>query len=798
MTQSHGATAGPFARHVRRAASVRSPARTPCGGIRAGGFLLPWNWHETVMKIHIRAALLLAFLLAACDGGSSTGAPTASFRLILPTPTLELEAGDEATLQPVVQDAGGGAVQAQVEWTVSAPEVVAVDRDGRVSALQPGAATVTAAYRGATATASVTVHPHAVARVVVTPPADTLAFIGETVRLAAQAFTSRGKPAASAFAWTSLDPQVATVDGGGLAVSAAPGVARIVATASGAADTAMIHVIPTVAALVLTPAAATLAPGGSVALQASPRDAGGTVVQGSTVAWVSSAPAVATVDAAGVVRGVAPGSASVTATSGAATAAAQVTVQAAAIATLEVSPASATVDVGGTVGLVPVARDATGNVLTGRPVAWSTSNAAVATVTSGQVRGVAGGTAAITVTAEGKTATAQVTVRAPVASVSVEPATATVDAGATVTLRAVARDGAGNVLSGRPVTWVSSAPAVATVASSGVVTGVSAGTASVYATVEGRTGSAQVTVRAPSVPAAGTPVPQAGDVVFLDTRAGGAHSIQASAVTTLQQALAAGAPANLGAGASGYTGPGALGFGRVDFTTDVDGRGTHAFRFNWTRAAGNPGGCGGKEDADPANDGTYNAVSQHTQYLRFDPLLNGPGREVYLTYRLWAGRTATGGGTGQDAVGTFDHQSLTGGHKMLVWFRRNATGTGSTSAGRITATAGDGTRGVELHWQGEEGGSPSVPDQYSNPAFDLNQYRNQVVTVAYRFRAESALGARDGIVQQWMNGRLVLDLRNAGSAHTGWSAAQIGGPTWICVPQDQTMYVWDVVAWRTN
>jgi uncharacterized protein YjdB len=753
------------------------------------------------MKLQIRATLALALLLAACDGGRSTGASTASFRLTFPTPSLELEAGEQTILQPTVQDAGGGAVQARVEWTVSAPEVVSVDGDGRVSALQPGTATVTATYRGAAASAGVTVHPQAVARVAVTPGADSLAFIGETVRLAAQAFTTRGKAVQSAFTWTSLDPQVATVDGGGLATAVAPGVARIVATANGAADTAMIHVIPAVAALVLTPAAATLAPGGSVALQASPRDAGGTVVQGSAVAWASSAPAVATVDAAGVVRGVAAGAATVTAASGAVSAAATVTVQAAAIATLELSPASATVDVGGTVALIPVARDAAGNVLTGRPVAWSTSDASVATVTSGQARGVAGGTAAITVSAEGKAATAQVTVRAAVATVAVEPTTATIDAGGTVSLRAVARDGAGNVLSGRPVTWVSSAPAVATVASTGVVTGVSAGTVSVYATVEQRTGSAQVTVRVPAPPPptpSGMPVPQPGNVVFLDTRAGGAHSIQSAAITTVQQALSAGASANLGAGAGGYTGPGALGFGRVDFTTDVDGRGTNAFRFNWTRAAGNPGGCGGAEDADPANDGTYNAVSQHSQYLRFDPLLNGPGREVYLTYSLWAGRTATGGGTGTDAVGTFQHQALTGGHKMLVWFRRNAAGTGSTSAGRITATAGDGTRGVELHWQGEEGGSPSVPDQYGSPAFDLNQYRNQVVTVAYRFRAESALGARDGIVQQWMNGRLVLDLHNAGTAHTGWSAAQIGGPTWICVPQDQTMYVWDVVAWRTN
>ena len=82
----------------------------------------------------------------------------------------------------------------------------------------------------------------------------------------------------------------------------------------------------------------------------------------------------------------------------------------------------------------------------------------------------------------------------PVATVSVTPAPDTVRAGLTVTLTATTSDANGNVLTGRTVTWGSDNTSVATVNASGVVTGVSAGTATITATSEGQSGSAGVTV----------------------------------------------------------------------------------------------------------------------------------------------------------------------------------------------------------------------------------------------------------------------------------------------------------------
>lgn len=98
--------------------------------------------------------------------------------------------------------------------------------------------------------------------------------------------------------------------------------------------------------------------------------------------------------------------------------------------------------------------------------------------------------------ASGKTA-ARGSVPAPVASVVLSPATVSVAAGSTVPLTATLKDSAGSALSGRTVSWASSNGGVAPVSGAGVVTGVTAGAATITATSEGKSGTATVTVTAP-------------------------------------------------------------------------------------------------------------------------------------------------------------------------------------------------------------------------------------------------------------------------------------------------------------
>ena len=164
-----------------------------------------------------------------------------------------------------------------------------------------------------------------------------------------------------------------------------------------------------------------------------------------------------------------------------------------------VSPATASIAVGATVQLTATTRDANGNVLSGRAITWSSSATGMATVNaSGLVSGVAAGSATITATSEGKSGTAAITVTAaappPVASVTITPATASIAVGATLQLTATTKDANGNALTGRTVTWSSGATGIATVNASGLVSGVAAGSATITATSEGKSGTATVTV----------------------------------------------------------------------------------------------------------------------------------------------------------------------------------------------------------------------------------------------------------------------------------------------------------------
>lgn len=81
----------------------------------------------------------------------------------------------------------------------------------------------------------------------------------------------------------------------------------------------------------------------------------------------------------------------------------------------------------------------------------------------------------------------------PVASVTVT-APGQVEVGSTIIAGAVAKDAKGNALTGKSFTWSSSAPTVASVDANGVVTGVSAGSATITAAADGKSGTAALTV----------------------------------------------------------------------------------------------------------------------------------------------------------------------------------------------------------------------------------------------------------------------------------------------------------------
>jgi uncharacterized protein YjdB/PKD repeat protein len=182
------------------------------------------------------------------------------------------------------------------------------------------------------------------------------------------------------------------------------------------------------------------------------------------------------------------------------------------VATVSVDPADATIGAGATLQLTATPRDAAGNPLSGRAVSWATSDGAVATVSeTGLVTGVSQGAATITATSEGQSGTASLTVEAPVASVDVTPGSVSLEAGTTVQLSATPRDAGGAPLGGRVVSWTSNDETVAKVSATGLVTGIAAGSATITATSEGKSGTASITVT-PTSPGSAAVLVGAGDI----------------------------------------------------------------------------------------------------------------------------------------------------------------------------------------------------------------------------------------------------------------------------------------------
>jgi uncharacterized protein YjdB len=114
--------------------------------------------------------------------------------------------------------------------------------------------------------------------------------------------------------WASDNTAVATVNSGGLVAGLGGGTAHITATCEGKSGTSVITVIvPPVVTVSVTPPSANVAIGATQQMTATPRDAGGNVLTGRTITWASDN-AAATVNSSGLVKGIAVGSANVTAT----------------------------------------------------------------------------------------------------------------------------------------------------------------------------------------------------------------------------------------------------------------------------------------------------------------------------------------------------------------------------------------------------------------------------------------------------------------------------------------------------
>ena len=314
--------------------------------------------------------------------------------------------------------------------------------------------------------------------------------------------------------WSSSNAAIATAGTSGIVTGVGTGTATISYTlGTGCSRTAVVTVSGAPAAITGT---TNVCVGNTITLANT--TAGGT--------WSSSAPAVASVDVAGIVSGITPGTATISYGYGGACTAIKVI-------TVNPTPGSSTgesvVCGGQTITL--------SNALTGGT--WSSSNAAVATANSGTglIAGVSAGTVNITYRTTGSCMTTkQVTVNAALPAITGGTAVCVGDA---VTLSTTATGG----------TWMSSVIAKATVGSTtGIVTGVATGSTTItYMVSAGCFKTAAMLVNpAPAAITGSSSVVVGSSATLGCTTSGGAWSSSNTAIGTV--GTASGAVTGISAG----------------------------------------------------------------------------------------------------------------------------------------------------------------------------------------------------------------------------------------------------------
>ena len=191
---------------------------------------------------------LMVYAVATVEGGPP-GQPTpvtvrmvpaAAARITLTPGSARLAVGQRLAVGAAVYAANGDVRADDVTWSSSASAVVAVEADGRLAALSPGQATMTAAVGEARATLEVTVVAGPIRRVEIVGAAD--ARTGDVLRLRAVARGDQDQEIAGLTPTWTLAPGHGLIDGDGAFVAYEPGSYTVSASFGSAVGEATVRV----------------------------------------------------------------------------------------------------------------------------------------------------------------------------------------------------------------------------------------------------------------------------------------------------------------------------------------------------------------------------------------------------------------------------------------------------------------------------------------------------------------------------------------------------------------------------
>ena len=401
----------------------------------------------------------------------------------------------------------------EVTWSSSAPTVASVDQSGNITAKSVGNATITVTAKdgsGVTATCWVNVTDIKVTGITLNKTTLNIK-TGATEQLTAKVQPTDATN--SKVTWSSNEPTVAEVDQTGMITAKKEGSAVITVTAQdGSGKTATCQVnVTDIKVSGITLSASTLAMQTEDVKRLSVTNITPANATNKALKWESKNTWVATVDESGNVTAKNPGEATITVTAadnGGAQATCKVTVTERTapvikVTQIQLSQTRASLNEGKELQLTATVLPANA---TNQSLTWSSSVEGVATVDpTGKVTAIKAGTTVITATAKddsGISASCTVQVTVPtvkVTGITLNKTTASVVKGKTVALTATVTP---DTATDKTIKWTTSNKNVATVSTYGVVTAVSAGTATITATAADDSGvkaTCKITVTNPVV-----------------------------------------------------------------------------------------------------------------------------------------------------------------------------------------------------------------------------------------------------------------------------------------------------------
>ncbi len=419
---------------------------------------------------------------------------------VTPTnPALILGTLNQFTATGTFSDQSTKDITSTVAWSSSNRNIASIDGSGLTAALALGSLSISATSNSISGSTSVSVQAPTLISISIFPANGRIA-VSTTLQFHALGNYSDGsiQNVTRQVTWASSNTAVAQIIDTGLSRGQSPGTTTITATLGSITGSTTFTVTnATIVSITVTPASQTLAVGTTLDFSAAGRFSDGTVQNITDDAtWSSDNTAVATNGGTSAATAVSPGTANISATFNGVSGSAPLNVSAATVTSISVNPPTAEMAPNTFVDCVAIATlsDGTTQAVTNN-ANWSSSDTAVAQVdNTGSVGAVSGGNAVISAQFGGVTGTSTILVNPDLTVIRVSPSSTSIPAQTGVAFTAIATFADGKT---QDVTdfaiWTSSAPSVATV-SAGQANGLSSGTSTIVAVLDGQVGSAKLTV----------------------------------------------------------------------------------------------------------------------------------------------------------------------------------------------------------------------------------------------------------------------------------------------------------------